>query len=114
MPDKARVLQRKRALQAAGRMEHLLDEGIDTLVDLLRSDETDPKIKLGIVKFFAESSRLRSRVEQELGLGKIAKKADDHPLIAVFGGNVQVFKNLPAEKRREMVLKALKGETAPQ
>ena len=110
-------LKLRRALQAAGRMEELLPAMVEKLYEMFGSDEVDDngrplisaKEKLMIAKTFMQNAQIRERVADKLGIGTSGGgESKDNPMIAVFGGNVQVFRNLPPEKRQAMVLEYLK------
>ena len=92
-----------------GMVEALVEKFHDDCVDRSGRFRVSAKEKTGIAKFFSDSVRLRPRIEMELGIGRGALGATS-PLVAIFGGSVQVFRNLPPEQRRDALLKALRGE----
>lgn len=113
-------LKKRRALSTAGRMQELFPDMVEFLNTQFYSNECDPetgkpfvsvKERLGIAKFFAETSKVKAQVEQSLGLSKHSEKAEGDQLTMICGGDVTVFKGLPASERQALVLKMLKGET---
>lgn len=113
-------IKKRRALSTAGRMQELFPDMVEFLNKQFYSTECDPetgkpfvstKERLGIAKFFAETAKVKAQVEQSLGLSKHSEKAESDQLTMICGGDVTVFKGLPAAERQALVLKMLKGET---
>ena len=119
MAKRKKLLKQSRVLAAGGAMEQALPGMIEKLVEMFYDDSVDEvsgrplitaKEKTNIFNAFASNVRVRPRIEKKLGIGPGAEAKDSQPLIAVFGGNVTVLRDLPAEQRQEYVLNMLRGK----
>lgn len=132
MKSKSGKLSDKRLLKAARNMEMTFESMVDKLEEMFfnedevvvgadrdregnvlaeyRRPKYSLKEKLGVANFFARTLSMKSRVEDDLGLREKTTAQSDNPLIIALGGNVAVFKSLPAEQRQKLLLRISRGE----
>ncbi len=116
--DKLRL---KRALQAAVKMEVAIPAMVDELERLFYDNQVDqngrfivtPKEKIAIMRTFAKGALLTERNMKQLGLKSKDTHQGPNPVIAILGGDVTVFQNLPADERRAKVLEFLQDKQKP-
>lgn len=101
-------LQEKFFDESEVEVEHLSPKGDVTYVE--RRPKVADKTKLGIANFFARTLAMKDRVEDDLGLREKTSAQSDNPLIIALGGNVAIFKSLPADQRQKLLLKVARGE----